>query len=305
MTHISKTEFWRKIMHDVLGPRNGGAILVIDAENARKGVGKTGLAVGLARLFAKAFNYDFQNDDLAISGEHYLYLLQNHPGQYQPSVVVWDEAVGGGAGDGRRHMTEQNRVMGQAWQTLRTKRIISLVTLPDSQDLDGRLLKLADYRLRCLEKPIGKFQGYKITTPFDSSEARTKALGDDGNGHARKITFPDMDANDDPFYQHLSEEKDKLIDADDTFDADEVLGSPGDDGGEDVDPQEVADEVSRQEQLKTVLRAVEPWDEDSGMSYRDAADLVDYSYSWVRDRIAEYEDGEHRDLVEPPAEVSG
>jgi len=296
MTGIQKTEFWGEVMDDVLGTREGGAILLVDAENARKGVGKTGCAVTLARAFAKALNYEIEEDDLVIAGENYLQRLRDQPGEYQPSVVVWDEAVGGGSGDSRRHMAEQNRVMGQAWQLLRTKRIISLVTLPDWNDLDSRLQKLADYRIWCREEPIGKFQPYKIVTPFNSSEVRTKGLGP-GDG-ARKIAFPDLKTEGDPLYQHISEKKDRLIDAGNTFDADEALVADG--GDQQQKPEEAAKERAREEAIKTALRAVKPWDDDAGMTYRDAAKLIDYSSSWVGDRVDEWDEGYHRDLVEAP-----
>jgi len=301
MTGIQETEFWWEVMDDVLGTRNGGAIILIDAENARKGVGKTGCAVTLARAFAKAFDYEIEGEDLVIAGENYLRRLREQPGEYQPSVLVWDEAVGGGAGDARRHMAEQNRVMGQAWQLLRTKRIISLVTLPDWNDLDSRLQKLADYRVWCREKPIGKFQAYKVVTPFNSSEVRTKGLGH--GDQTRKIAFPDLKSEGDPLYQHISEKKDELIDAANTFDADDALVDA--DEEEEIDPEVAAESAAREEAIKTAVRAVKPWDDESGMSQEEAASLVDYSGSWVGNRVREWKKGQHRNLVAKPEAIPG
>jgi len=301
MTHLSETEFWHEVMDDVLGTRSGGAIMLVDAENARKGVGKTGCAVTLARAFAKAFGYEIVDDDLVIAGENYLQQLRDHPGEYQPSVVVWDEAVGGGSGDGRRHMREQNRVMGQAWQLLRTKRIISLVTLPDWNDLDSRLQKLADYRIWCREKPIGKFQAYKVVTPFNSSEVRTKGLGK--GEQTRKIAFPDLKSKEDPLFETISEKKDALINAENTFDADQALVDADED--EEIDPEAAAENAAREKSIKAALRAVKPWDNDGGMSQKDAAELVDYSESWVGNRVREWRDGHHRDLVAEPEAIAG
>lgn len=295
MTHLTESEFWYELMDDVLGTRSGGAVVIVDAENARKGVGKTSCGVFFARAFSKAFNYQMEEEDLVIAGEAYLDRLRGHPGESQPSVVVWDEAVGGGSGDARRSMAEQNRVMGQAWQLLRTKRIISLVTLPDWNDLDSRLQKLADYRLWCQEKPIGKVKPYKITTPFNSHEVRTRGLGD-GDG-ATPISFPDLKSHDDRFYRHISEKKETLISATGTFDADEALVADG--GDDQQDPEEAAEMAAREQAIQTALRAVKPWD-DNGMSYQKAAQLVDYSSSWVGNRIEEYREGYHRDLVDVP-----
>lgn len=55
-------------------------------------------------------------------------------------------------------------------------------------------------------------------------------------------------------------------------------------------------DVQRAEAVKTALRAVRPWDDNDGMTYREAAKLIDYSRSWVGDRVKEWEDGEHRGL---------
>jgi len=129
--HVTDTKFWNVLMHDVYGPRSGGAIIFLDAENARKGVAKTSAAVALARLFATAFDYDLQPDDFTLSGAEYLSRYQEQPGEQQPSVLVLDEFVGGGAGDKRRAMSQQNVDFGRAWQLLRTRRVVTIATLPD------------------------------------------------------------------------------------------------------------------------------------------------------------------------------
>lgn len=301
--HFTETEFWNTVLDDVYGPREGGAVLIFDAENARKGVGKTSAAVFFARAFSRAFGFEIGEADLVISGENYLSRLEEHPGEHQPSVVVWDEAVGGGSGDSRRSMAEENRVMGQAWQMLRTKRVVSLVTLPDWNALDSRLQKLADYRLWCREQPIGVVQPYKVTTPFNASsgnDVKTRGLGPDTG--ARGVWFPDMKGHGDPLYHAIAAKKDQLIDARGTFDANDALAA---DGGEDPeDPEEAADRAKREQALRTAIRAVKPWDDDAGMSYTDAAKLIDYSSSWVGNRADEFREGHHRDVMPDGFEVS-
>lgn len=66
-----------------------------------------------------------------------------------------------------------------------------------------------------------------------------------------------------------------------------------------------AGDVRRQEAIKTVVQACQPWADDAGMSYAEAAHLVDYGNSWVGDRVREWRDGQHRDLVAAPTEDSG
>jgi hypothetical protein len=41
-----------------------------------------------------------------------------------------------------------------------------------------------------------------------------------------------------------------------------------------------------------VLRAVKPWEEEAGMTHREASELVDYSDSWVSKRVSEWRNGE-------------
>lgn len=297
LPHVTKTQFWNEIMHDVFGPRKGGAIMFLDAENARKGVAKTSSAVALARLFASAFRYELCEDDMVLgSGIKYLRRYQEHPGWEQPSVIVLDEFVGGGAGDKRRSMANQNIDFGRAWQLLRTKRVITIATLPDWNEADKRLKKLADYRIWCRERPMGTFQAYKVIVPFDSGRSgkvHTKGLGYGIN--TTRIKFPNMDAESDPLYQHLTEKKDELIHSN-TWDADNLVDE---EGNEALDPGE----IQRREAIKYAIRLYEPWDPDKDTSYREVSRVLDgYSSSWVSNRVQEWRNGEHHELVPDPTE---
>lgn len=296
--HVTKTEFWNEIMHDVYGPRSGGAIIFVDAENARKGVAKTSGAVALARLFARAFGYDLKEEDMSLSGSQYLRRYQEHPGSHQPSVLVLDEFVGAGSGDARRAMSNQNVDFGRAWQLLRTKRVVTFATLPDWNQADSRLQKYADYRVWCRERPIGYFQGYKVTVPFNGgsggAQVQTKGLGP-GNA-TRRIQFPNMDSNNDHLYEHLSEKKDELIHSE-SWDADDINGADGEDEAEDLSQKE----MERREQVKVAIRLYKPWDESQDISYEEVADAIaDKSDTWVGNRVREWKNGEYRDLVADP-----
>lgn len=295
--HITKTKFWNVLMDDVFGPRKGGAIIFVDAENARKGVAKTSGAVALARLIARAFRYDIQKEDMTLSGAHYLRRYQEHPGHEQPSVLVLDEFVGAGSGDARRAMSHQNVDFGRAWQLLRSKRVVTLATLPDWNEADKRLQKYADYRVWCREKPIGFFQPYKVTVPFNSSssDAQVRTKGISYGDKTDRIAFPNMDAEGDPFYRYLTKEKDNLIHSS-TWDADNL--EDGEEGQEPVDPEE----IQRREAVKVAIRLYRPWEEND-VSYRDVAMVLeDFGKSWVGDRVKEWKAGEHRELVEDPTE---
>lgn len=297
--HITETKFWNELMHDVFGPRKGGGIIFVDAENARKGVAKTSGAVAFARLLSRAFGYDLQKEDMTLAGGHYLRRYQEHPGKDQPSVLVIDEFVGAGSGDARRAMSNKNVDLGRAWQMLRSKRVITLATLPDWNEADPRLQKYADYRMWCRERPIGFFQPYKVTVPFNSggSGARVRTRGLTYGSNTDRIAFPNMDSQNDPYYQHLTKEKEELVNSS-TWDAD-TLNEDGEDAGEQLTPEE----IERRELVKVAIRLYAPWDDEVERSYEDVADAIEEkSNSWVGNRVREWRNGEHRDLVPDPTE---
>ena len=275
--HITDTDFWQDVMHGVFGPRQGGARIIVDAEGASTGVGKTGLAVYFAKLCAKAFGYDLVEDDVTLSGEQYLERWRQHPGPEQPSVILLDELAGAGAGDARRSMSNENVNLGRSWQLMRKKRIVTITTLPHWSDADKRMRRFCDYRLHCLEKPIGYFRPYQVTTTFGDGHVRTKSYDD-----VQRIRFPNMDKNDDGLYRYATTLKDELL-ASEVFDADELL-----DEDETVDP----DEAERSQKVADAQRA-----RDRGLSTREVASIVDMSQSWVQKYTEPTNEGTGGDLA--------
>lgn len=294
--HVTDTEFWNALMNDVYGPRQGGAIIFLDAQNARKGVAKTSGAVGWARLLARAFGYQLEKEDFLIAGPKYIRRYQEHPGKHQPSVLVADELVGGGAGDARRSMSNANINIGRAFQLLRKKRVVTIATLPDWNDADSRLQKLADYRLHCLEQPLGVMKAYKVTTPFNSGGSgppvKTKGFGP--GERTRRIKFPNVHGADDPYYAYLEGLKDDLLDEDD-FDASALQAE------DDEDEQMSEDAIRKQERIETAIRLYRPWDDEHAHSYEDVADTIpEFGEGWVGKIVRQWKRGEHRDLVPDP-----
>jgi len=295
--HVVESEFYQELMHDVVGPRKGGAIIFVDAENARKGVAKTSGAVAVARLLARSFEYELQKDDLTLSGAQYLKRYQEHPGQGQPSVLVLDEFVGAGSGDSRRAMSNQNIDFSRAWQLLRTKRVITLATLPDWNEADPRLQKLADYRLWCRERPIGFLQPYKITVPFSGARSNIRLKGLGYGADTDRIRFPNMDAHGDRFYEHISTKKDELIHSE-TWDADVQEGDEDEDDEDELTPED----AKHREKVAAAIRLYQPWNAETEHSYEDVAPAVGRSRQWVGQRVREWKRGEHRDIVPDPRE---
>jgi len=250
-------------MDGIYGARQGGARIVVDAEDAATGVGKTTAAVSIAHAVSnsKAFDYDLQPDDFTLSGEQYLKRWREHPDKHQPSVIVLDEAAGAGAGDARRSMSNQNVNLGRSWQLMRKKRIVSIITLPHWSDVDKRMRRFADFRIWCLRKPIGFYRPYKVTSTFDEGHVRT-----DGYDDVQRIKFPNLDKIGDPLFQRITEKKDALLDSGE-FDAD-ILNESADT----PDP----DEVEHNQKVADAQRARE-----FGLSSYEAAEVVDMSQSWV------------------------
>jgi hypothetical protein len=257
--HLRDTDFWNDLMHGVFGPRQGGARIIVDAENAATGVGKTTAAVTLALACAQAFGYLMHPDDFTLSGEAYLERWREHPGRHQPSVIVLDELAGAGAGDARRSMSNSNVNLGRSWQLMRKKRIVTITTLPHWGDADKRMRRFSDFRLYCLERPIGYFRPYKVTSTFDDGDVRTQGYDD-----VQRIKFPNLDSLDDPYFGAVTEKKDELL-ASEAFDADELQE-------EQVDPEE----AERAQKLADAQRA-----RDAGLSTTEVAAVVDMSQSWV------------------------
>lgn len=261
--HISETEFWNELMHGIMGPRKGGARIIVDAEDAATGVGKTTAAVSLAQLCANAFDYMLSPDDFTLSGKDYLERWREHPGAHQPSVIVLDELAGAGAGDARRSMSNKNVNLGRSWQLMRKKRIVTICTLPHWSDADKRMRRFADYRVWCLSQPIGYFRPYRVTATFDRGDVRTESYDDLPND---RIPFPNLESYDDPYFQTVTEQKDELLDSE-FFDADELREE-----AQNVDPEE----AEREQKLQDAQNARE-----MGLSTTEVAELVDMSQSWV------------------------
>lgn len=275
--HLVETEFWHDLIHGIVGPRKGGARIIIDAEDAETGVGKTSLAIGIAELLSEVFGYELQEEDFTLSGAEYLNRWREHPDAHQPSVLILDELSGAGAGDARRSMANQNVNLGRSWQLMRKKRIVTITTLPHWSDADKKMRRFADYRLWCLKEPIGHFRPYDVGAGFNDGNIMTRGYDD-----VDRIKFPNMDAMNDDFYTYVAGLKDDLLDST-VFDADELQD------GEEPEPKD-PDEIRRDQKIQQAQRM-----RDQGLSTVKIADYINMSQSWV---------SQNTDAPEPKAEAA-
>jgi hypothetical protein len=262
---ITDTKFWSRLMDGIYGTRQGDARIIIDAEDSAKGVGKTGLAIFLARTLSAVFDYDFCEEDMTLSGARYLQRIQEHPGKEQPSVIILDELAGAGAGHAYREMSSQNVELGNWWQLMRSQRTVTITTLPHWSKASKAMRREAEFRLFCLKRPVGYFKPYEITTTFGAGDVRTRGLDDE------RIAFPDMPGRNDPKYEQLAEKKDKLL-ADGTTDADDFVDS------EDGEPQLSPEEARAEEKIEIAEQL-----RDDGYTLREVGQIVDRSHTWVSD----------------------
>jgi hypothetical protein len=261
MGGLDDTEFYQRLLGGVYGARQGGARVIVDAENSATGCGKTSLAVALALYLADDFEYELTTADLTLSGAEYLQRWSDHPGQSQPSVIILDELSGGGAADTRRAMSHSNVELGRAWETMRTKRIVTITTLPHWSYGDSKLQQLADFRCWTKEHPIGYFVPYKVGTDFDDGQVETHGLGDG------RLSFPDLTG--DPLYEHLADQKDELLAAQ-GMDADTALA----DGGEE---QQTPEDARHEQRVETAQHLRNTTD----LTQTQIGDAVNRSKSWV------------------------
>lgn len=267
--HFVQGRFFKEAVRYVYGPRRGGAKILFDAVDAELGAGKTSAAVGVGRFLARVFGYDISDEDCIIAGSQYLDRYQEHdPGS--PSVILTDELVGGGAGDARRSMSNENIDLARAWQLQRNRRVVTIGTLPDSADLDKRMLKLANFLCICHTKPIGRFVAYKLGTwKFGQNKGQIKYT------RLSSELFPD--ATVDPLYETLDDKKSELIESEftDATELDEATDSDNEDGdGEWPDRLQI--------ELAKELRK-------DGRTWQDIADndRITYSREWVRQNTTE------------------
>ena len=258
-----ETDFFYDILKGIYGPRKGGAKIIIDAQNAATGVGKTSLAVALAERLADVFGYELQPEDLTLSGKHYLKRWKEHPDREQPSVLILDELAGAGAGNARRSMSNQNVELGSAWQMMRKKRIVTIVTLPHWSKADKWMRQQADYRLWCMAEPIGYFRAYRVGATFSDGDIQLMRFKD-----VDLLTFRNMDKSGNELYQYLTAKKDELLQSQ-FMDADELLDEAKE---KRKDPEEAERETKIS--IAQNLRA-------SDMTLKEVGAAVGMSDSWV------------------------
>lgn len=114
--------------------------IVVTAENAATGTGKTTLAFFLAHQWQQYYcSEDWTAErNATLSADKFLELYKELP---RGSCLIMDEAEDL---DARRSMAKKNVEFSHAWMKMRVRQIVSILTLPSTSALDKRLEELAD-----------------------------------------------------------------------------------------------------------------------------------------------------------------
>jgi len=150
--------------------RDLDAKIIITSHNSRPGLGKTTLAIKMARDFDKnGWNAD---EKAFMSAHEYHNAYEDLP---SGSALVFDEIEG--EADSRRAMSEKNVELSQAWAQNRYRNMITICTLPSVSMLDNRMLEMSDYWINVMGR--GTAHPYRVLVNDFSGKVIRKRLDDD------------------------------------------------------------------------------------------------------------------------------
>lgn len=168
------------------------AKIIVTSHNSRPGLGKTTLAIRMARDFDK-HGWSAEQKGFMSAYEYHNAYDEQPPG----SVLLFDEVEG--EADNRRSMSSKNVELSQAWAQNRYRNMITICTLPSVSMLDKRLLEMSDYWINVIDRGVA--HPYKIYINDFNGQIIRKRLEDNA-----VISYSDL-PDDDPDYQYLKEKK--------------------------------------------------------------------------------------------------
>jgi hypothetical protein len=228
------------------------AKILLTADNAATGVGKTSCAVYLAKVLdTTATGFDAA-EQATLNVPQFLDLYDELP---PGSAAILDEAE---QLDSRRAMSNENVDASERWQTRRVQQIITILTMPSVYTIDPRMEHLADYWVNVEVRGRARIYEKKIHRIKQSIYYQT----------LQTFQWPSMDGDRD--YQRLAQMKDEFI------------------GDEDDDANYVR-ESEVQERVKKAVKKAEREKRDEfitnaaeqGLNYPEIAPIVGLSANRV------------------------
>lgn len=180
-----------EVKRDVL--RNDmDAKIIITSHNSRPGLGKTTLAIRMAR--------DFDANGWSAESKAFMDAYKYH-NAYEDmssgSVLLFDEIEG--EADNRRSMSHKNVELSQAWAQNRYRNMVTICTLPSVNMLDKRMLEMSDYWINVMTRGVA--HPYKVFVNDYTGQVYRDRMGNDA-----VIQYDDL-PNDDDDKQLLDEKK--------------------------------------------------------------------------------------------------
>jgi len=135
-------------------------------------------------------------------------------------------------------------------------------------------------------KPFRDLCTFAVEKPSRDDPGRARLLDSEGG----KDSFEELDE-----YKGITDTRERYRE----HEASEfrIVGDADDeDDGDDLD----ADDLRRQERIRSFLLDCRPWDDENGATQKDAARKQGYSTSWATDRVSEWSRGDWNDLEDVP-----
>lgn len=168
------------------------AKIIITSHNSKPGLGKTTLAIQMARDFDR---HGWTAEEKAFMDAH----KYHNAYEYLPSgsALLFDEIEG--EADSRRAMSHKNVELSQAWAQNRYRNMITICTLPSVNMLDNRMLEMSDYWINVFSRGVA--HPYEIlVNDFNGRVIRSRI---DNNAVIRYSDLPDEDDD----YEYLKSMK--------------------------------------------------------------------------------------------------
>ena len=182
--------FFQRIAKRKMNERD--AVVLVTADDADRGVGKTTLALALAKLLDTSSTEFDAEEQATLSVPRFLNLYDELE---KGSTLLLDE---GEQIDARRSMSQENVDASLKMQTRRVNQIIVIITLPSAEMIDNRVEQLTDFWVNCEAR--GRARVYKKKIHRIKQSVYYESL--------QSIEWPNLD--DDGDYQTLAKKKEEF-----------------------------------------------------------------------------------------------
>lgn len=251
-------EYW----HQRVVQSDNDFIVVVAAasKSAMSGVGKTTLAIALARWFDRSTRGFEAETKSTVSAQRFARdLLADDEEVQDQSAIIFDEGQGtlnSGGADARRSMAQSVMDVTTALSTMRFRQLTSIIVTQSTDWIDKRVDQVMDIMILIQDSTGGTIRAEVFETYYNDLDADNTRYVE----HLDTITWPDL-GEDDPDYRYLHKLKE-----------DSATGDLP--GGEEEEDQE----LPKEKQI-----ALAQYRRDQGDIAQEIADhpMIEYGKDWV------------------------